>query len=893
MLDENHSEDIGGGDGGGRAVSESKPDGGGGGAAAASQSTFKDAESITMRNTQTVKSSGISSVRSVVDSNCSGGGACGDGKNVASHSSVLPSDDMKQTGLALVQKLFSGVPGLHSRYLCQVGCETKDNLVWMKGKSRKVFHHDWLHQSKWFDSATRLWWLLYVEGDGMYCLICRKHGHKDDIWSGKACRKLVLDAIKDHSVSKKHLQWINTELLSKGSKFQQDLDRKHAIEDDLIEKAFDALYWLLKEEVANMKFAGLLQLMERVGNEDMRLFNHRSHPSVQEMIAAIGDAILEDLLSQVTHSFGVLADEVCDITVMEQLVVFVKFVPDSGKARTSFLGVTALDSPRGANAEQITGALVHLLEEKGLAMKNMASFVSDGAAVMSGKVSGVATRLREFCRSLISVHCVCHKLALAHADSDVSLKPIKDTISNLTAAWKFFEYSPKRTAVFIHMHKELQQLQITTEASKRLSKKIRKACRTRWLSIDQSVTSVLQNYLPMVNTFRALKDEQPLALGLLKIFHSTKTLGLLYILQSALPIVSKLSKLFQQDALSFSLMRPALSAAMHDLQNLADPVQKLKDDLTQKYHQAELQVSAADEAFLSRIFFKYQTSLQENITARFSGAIGILESFAVFDPAGVPSTQSAEFNTYGDNEISCIAKHFYQDDEDRQQKLLDEWRNFKHNLLSLKDGIPKDVKKHQSQEFSTSMEWALTKILSARHSYVQFFPEILHVVDIVHSAPITNAWPERGASALKRVKTKSRNRLSQMMLNAQMQVSINGPEPGTAQARTIVKAAKKIWLAAKPRRKLPTTGLRKIVVCHQGVQASVSEEPPSTSRNENVSAAQTATAADASSTAATVPETQVEVREEEVEVKEAEALIGLTGIDCSSDSDSGMESDFD
>ena len=69
----------------------------------------------------------------------------------------------------------------------------------------------------------------------------------------------------------------------------------------------------------------------------------------------------------------------------------------------------------------------------------------------------------------------------------------------------------------------------------------------------------------------------------------------------------------------------------------------------------------------------------------------------------------------------------HQDDEDWQQKLLDESRNFKHNLLLLKDGIPKDVKKHQSQEFSTSMEWALTKILSARHSYVQFFPEILHV----------------------------------------------------------------------------------------------------------------------------------------------------------------------
>ena len=67
-----------------------------------------------------------------------------------------------------------------------------------------------------------------------------------------------------------------------------------------------------------------------------------------------------------------------------------------------------------------------------------------------------------------------------------------------------------------------------------------------------------------------------------------------------------------------------------------------------------------------------------------------------------------------------------------------------------------------------------------------------------------NAWPERGASALKRITAKPRNRLSQKMLNAHLQVSVKGPESGTQKALVVINLAKEKWLAAKPCRKLTT-----------------------------------------------------------------------------------------
>lgn len=692
----------------------------------------------------------------------------------------------------------------------------------MKGKARKTFQHDWLLQSKWFDDLTKFWWLIYVENEGMYCLLCKKHGSKDDSWAGFPCKKLVVDAIKDHRDSKKHDQCRKAELLSRSSTFQRDLDRREEVEISLIQKAFQVIYWMMKEEIANVKFEGLLQLTERLGVSDMRLFGHRSHPSVQEMVLQIGKAVLESAVPQTANAYGVLIDEVQDITVVEQLITFVKYVNGNGEAKTVFLGAKALDSPQGPNAESITKKLLDLLADCKLPTNLMSSFVSDGASVMTGKNSGVAARLKNLQPTLISFHCICHNLALANSDADHSLKPVKNTVTNLTTAWKFFENSPKRTAIFIHMQKELRQLGLTEKNTKKLSRKIRKACRTRWLSISQSVESVLHNYLPMVNTFKALQDD-PLALGLLKKFHCTRMLGMLYIFHTVLPVMSNLSKLFQTNALSYSVLKPSIQAAKSRLTDLVDPVDDLTKDLAAggKFAQAELTVTDAEKTFLSGMFNKYTKSLAENIDDRFSGALGILEAFHVFNPLTVPEVGSPVFKVYGDDEVKKIATHFYPKDKEASQQLKDEWQNFKHNLLTMKAMMPKDVKDGGSTQ--TPIDWMLTKVLSERHTCENFFPVITKLADVIHSAPITNAWPERGASALKRIKTKSRNRLSQKMLNAHLQVSINGPEPGTREALEVINKAKEMWVAAKPRRKLPKKVVS-VLVRDQGVQANLIED---------------------------------------------------------------------
>ena len=61
------------------------------------------------------------------------------------------------------------------------------------------------------------------------------------------------------------------------------------------------------------------------------------------------------------------------------------------------------------------------------------------------------------------------------------------------------------------------------------------------------------------------------------------------------------------------------------------------------------------------------------------------------------------------------------------------------------------------------------------------------------------------------------------MLNAHLEVSINGPEPGTREALEVINKAKEMWVAAKPRRKLPKKVVS-VLVRDQGVQASLIED---------------------------------------------------------------------
>ena len=93
--------------------------------------------------------------------------------------------------------------------------------------------------------------------------------------------------------------------------------------------AFTAVYQIAKEEIANVNLVSLLQLLKNLGVSELKSLSQRSCPAVREMFLIISEVIKEHYLEKIKQqvdSFGLLADETSDVSVLEQLIMFVKIV---------------------------------------------------------------------------------------------------------------------------------------------------------------------------------------------------------------------------------------------------------------------------------------------------------------------------------------------------------------------------------------------------------------------------------------------------------------------------------------------------------------------------------------------------------------------------------------
>ena len=100
------------------------------------------------------------------------------------------------------------------------------------------------------------------------------------------------------------------------------------------------------------------------------------------------------------------------------------------------------------------------LNELGLDVTKVGGMASDGASVMLGHNNGVAAKLKAIVPSVIVVHCICHQLTLACADSHQELSYTEKVTTYLTELWKPFEFSDQKMAVFMKTQLNLCNLQL-------------------------------------------------------------------------------------------------------------------------------------------------------------------------------------------------------------------------------------------------------------------------------------------------------------------------------------------------------------------------------------------------------------------------------------------------
>ena len=218
--------------------------------------------------------------------------------------------------------------------------------------------------------------------------------------------------------------------------------------------------------------------------------------------------------------------------------------------------------------------------------------------------------------------------------------------------------------------------------------------------------------------------------------------------------------------------------------------------------------SAHQEQNLTNLTDRYVKALQENSNNRFDESLPVLTAFRIFDVTALPNRSDMGFKDYGVKDVQILAEHFFQGEpeekkNEKKEEHLSEWQKLKYNFLQMREDIPPEIAKPTNNMLTkSSTEWLLKRMLSTHSTYQHLFPEMLCIAEVCLSLPVSNAWSERGASAIKGIKTRMRSGIKDDMLEALMQISINGLKVKELECTGVVKESVKQCLKEKPRKKL-------------------------------------------------------------------------------------------
>ena len=109
---------------------------------------------------------------------------------------------------------------------------------------------------------------------------------------------------------------------------------------------------------------------------------------------------------------------------------------------------------------------------------------------------------------MLSVHCIYRRVALACAETGDGLEFVKSFEATMTSLWSFFKYSPKRLKSSIKTTPGCRNASaMGKNKKKRMVKTVKRAVRTRWLNLHNSVNAVFDEFLGIVKVLESMKED--------------------------------------------------------------------------------------------------------------------------------------------------------------------------------------------------------------------------------------------------------------------------------------------------------------------------------------------------------------------------------------------------
>ena len=157
-----------------------------------------------------------------------------------------------------------------------------------------------------------------------------------------------------------------------------------------------------------------------------------------ELIQLCGEEISNQIVKDIKTAkyFAIIADETSDSSHREQLCLCIRYVDECTNVtlKEDFEGFIGMDN---VSAKSVSTQILALIKDLQLDIKNCVGQGYDGAATMSGHVSGVQVQIRKEAPMAVYVHCASHCLNLVLNHSS-QVPPIRNMYTTLSDVINFF-----------------------------------------------------------------------------------------------------------------------------------------------------------------------------------------------------------------------------------------------------------------------------------------------------------------------------------------------------------------------------------------------------------------------------------------------------------------------
>ncbi|KAL4131214.1 hypothetical protein QTP88_008555 [Uroleucon formosanum] len=359
----------------------------------------------------------------------------------------------------------------------------------------------------------------------LFCWPCLLLGKMKSVWNtvGYYNLKNLSRGIQIHQTSKEHIHnHLGLKNLEKnyfsildvvnehGNLFKKNYNENVRLNRLFMEHLIDLVLFLEKQELAfrghdensdslnkgnfrelfDMHIIRCSQEIQNHYNSIKNIFSGMSKSIQNDLISCISEFLINQIKNEIKQCkfYSIQIDDTTDISQKTQCSIIIRYVTDKSELVERFLGFHNVSEDR--TAQGLFNLVNSVLHEFDIENK-LVGQCYDGACVMSGHLTGLQARVKEVAPNALFTHCLAHRLNLVLQHGCSINAKCRVFFANLTGIAAYFHNSTSRTNF------------VDTIVGKRIPQFIQ----TRWSSRSKILHTIVNEWSGFINVFDCISKD--------------------------------------------------------------------------------------------------------------------------------------------------------------------------------------------------------------------------------------------------------------------------------------------------------------------------------------------------------------------------------------------------